>query len=132
MRPSAVVSAVWLVFALATPAHALLWPSETSRIERDLEASDVAVRRRAAIRLRELPEKAAARAVFRALDDDDLEVRLTAVDTAKDQRISGLSERVLGWLTESEPRLRLAAAEVLAGEPNPKAVGPLSRALSDI
>lgn len=128
----------WLILAALFPlldasrSAALLWPSETERVMRDLGAADVAVRRRAAQRIRELPSSAAARAVRTSLEDDDIEVRLTAVETAKALRVTGLAERVIGWLTEADPRLRLAAAEMLAAEPTPRAVGPLSRALSDV
>lgn len=114
------------------PSRALLWPSETVRIERDLSAIDPAIRRRAALKLRELPQKAAMRVLVRALTDGDLQVRLIALDAAKELRLPGLPDRVLGWLTEAEPRLRLAAAELCATEPSLRAVTPLSRALSDV
>jgi len=120
------------LLSVSVPARGFIWPSESARIERELESSDVAVRRRAARQLRELPQKAAERAVVKALSDEDLEVRLLAVQAAKDLRLASLSEQMLGWLTEADPRLRLAAAEMLGREPSPRTVGPLSRALSDV
>lgn len=125
-----------LALALTTlepaPAQALLWPSEIQRIERDLQASDVGVRRRAARRVRELPADLGGRVALRALEDPDLRVRLSALEAATTLGAPGLSERVIGWLTQSDPRLRLAAAEALAVQPVPRAVGPLSRALADV
>lgn len=111
---------------------ALIWPTESIRIEADLAATDPAIRRRAARRIRELPNKIAWRVLDRSLDDDDLQVRLLALDAAKELEVPDLAERVLGWLTESESRLRLAAAELCASDPSPRAVAPLSRALSDV
>jgi HEAT repeat protein len=118
------------------PAAALLWPSEVSRIERDLAASDVEVRRRAAARLGELGERVAARLGARALEDPDVEVRLSAAAAARSLRLAGFAERVLGWLTDPDARLRLSAIELLASTaaeaPDLRAVGPLTRALSDV
>ncbi|HYO93528.1 MAG TPA: HEAT repeat domain-containing protein [Polyangiaceae bacterium] len=117
--------------ATALPARALLWPNAIQRIEQDLTTGDVAQRRGAAERIRELPAAVARRAVLHALTDDDVPVRLSAAQAGRALRLVDLPKRVMAWLTEPDLRLRLAAAELLAAAPNPGAIGPLTRALSD-
>lgn len=120
-----------VVLLTAEPTQALIWPTVASAIERDLGADEVAVRRRAAERLRELPAPTLARASLRALDDPDTEVRLAAAQALRKAALPGLGERLLGWLTQSDVRLRIAATEALIDSPSARAVGPLIRALSD-
>ena len=117
----------------ATPAQALLWPSEVLRIERDLGAAEVAVRRRAAARISELGERVAARVAARAIEDPDVEVRLSAIAAVRALRLSGFSERVSAWLTDPDARLRLEAIELLASSVGQRSrnVSSLARALSD-
>jgi HEAT repeat protein len=116
----------------AVPAEALLWPSEVNRLERDLGAADVDVRRRAAGRIAELGERVAARLLARAFDDPDVEVRLSAASAARALGVPGFGERVMGWLTDPDARLRLEAIELLSTAPSARAIGPLTRALSDV
>ncbi|MFO7180215.1 MAG: HEAT repeat domain-containing protein, partial [Pseudomonadota bacterium] len=110
---------------------AVLWPSEVQRIERDLAASDVSVRRRAATRIVELGPKVGSRVALRALSDPDVVVRLSAAEAAQSLGVSDIGERVVGWLTHPDARVRLQAAELLSRAPSPRAVAPLTRALSD-
>jgi HEAT repeat protein len=116
---------------LSLPARAVLWPSTVQRIERELHAPEVDVRRRAAQTLRDLPESAGARLARAALDDSDVDVRLTALDACLGLGVPELGDHLVPWLTDAERRLRLAAAEALAESPTPRAVPSLGRALGD-
>jgi len=113
------------------PAEAVLWPSTIAHIEHDLHAPDVDVRRRAAQSLRDLPASTGSRLSRAALDDSDVEVRLTALDACLAFGVPALGDHLVPWLTDGERRLRLAAAEALAESPTPRAVAPLGRALGD-
>jgi HEAT repeat protein len=116
---------------LAPRADALIWPSTVNSIERDLKADDVALRRRTAEKLSELPRPVLQRVALRALDDPDVEVRLLAARAARSAGLENLGERLIPWLTDADVRVRIAAAESLAVSPSPRAVAPLVRALSD-
>lgn len=119
------------LFASSLPAQAALWPSAGLRVERDLHSADVEVRRRAALSLRELPPSSGARLARAALDDADVDVRLSALDACLGLGVAELGERLVPWLTDAERRVRLAAAEALRESPSPRAVPSLGRALSD-
>jgi hypothetical protein len=58
---------IGLLCSLSLPARAALWPSTVQRIERDLHAPEVEVRRRAAQLLRDLPHNSGARLARAAL-----------------------------------------------------------------
>lgn len=120
-----------LFLACAPPAKAVLWPSTVARVERELHNSDVDVRRRAAQTLRELPKASGSRLASSALDDADLSVKLTALDACLSFGLPALGDRLIPWLSDSERRLRLAAAEALSESPSARAVPSLGRALSD-
>src|SRR6186713_1454840 len=62
---------------------ASIWPTSSRRLEADLGASDIEVRRRAARRLVEVRGPAGRALVERALGDPDVEVRLAAVVAAR-------------------------------------------------
>jgi cellulose synthase operon protein C len=126
--PGALV--LWAGF-FAVPAEALIWPSAVRDIERDLGADDVALRRRTAERLGELPRPILVRAALRALDDPDVEVRLLAARAARALPVQNIGERLIPWLTDPDVRMRVAAAEALAASPSARGVAPLVRALSD-
>ncbi len=113
------------------PAKAVLWPSTIQHIAQDLRAPDVEVRRRAAQALRDLPASSGVRLSRAALDDADIEVRLTALDACLAFGVPALGEHLVPWLTDGERRLRLAAAEALVENPTPRAVPSLGRALGD-
>ncbi len=120
-----------LLLSSSLPAKAVLWPSAIQRVEHDLGAQDVEVRRRAAQSLRDLPASSGTRLSRVALADADIEVRLTALDACLAFGVPGLGDQLVPWLTDGERRLRLAAAEALAESPTPKAVPSLGRALGD-
>jgi HEAT repeat protein len=116
---------------LSSPARAVLWPSTIQRIERELHAPEVEVRRRAAQALRELPQSSGARLARAALDDGDIEVRLTALEACRAFDVPDLGAHLVPWLSDGERRLRLAAAEALGESPALRAVPSLGRALGD-
>jgi cellulose synthase operon protein C len=120
-----------LLLALPVGAQAALWPSAAQRVERDLHSQDVDLRRRAAQSLRDLPKGSGARLASAALDDTDLTVRLSALDACLGFGVPALGERLIPWLSDSERRLRLAAAEALSENPSARAVPSLGRALGD-
>jgi len=120
-----------LLLTSAVPARAALWPSAVQRIERDLHSQDLDVRRRAAQSLRDLPKGSGARLASAALDDADLDVRLTALDACLSFGLPALGERLIPWLSDGERRLRLAAAVALSESPSARAVPSLGRALGD-
>jgi len=130
VRPSTFALIV-LLLASAVPAQAALWPSTALRIERDLHSQDVDVRRRAAQALRDLPKGSGARLASLALDDSDLSVKLSALDSCLSFALPALGDRLVPWLSDSERRLRLAAAVALSDSPSARAVPSLGRALSD-
>jgi HEAT repeat protein len=130
VRPSTFALIVFLL-APAIPAQAALWPSSALRVEHELRSSDVDVRRRAAQLLRDLPKASGARLASTALDDADVGVRLIALDACLSFDLPALGDRLVPWLSDSERRLRLAAAEALSQSPSARAVPSLGRALSD-
>src|SRR6187402_1678442 len=117
LRPST-FALILLLLASNVPAQAALWPSAVQRIERDLHSQDLDVRRRAAQSLRDLSKGSGARLASAALDDVDLSVRLTALDACLSFGLPALGDRLVFWLSDSEPRLRLAAAEALSESPS--------------
>jgi HEAT repeat protein len=120
-----------LLLVSAVPAKAALWPSAVLRVERDLHSQDVDVRRRAALSLRELPKGSGARLASAALDDADVNVKLTALDACLSFGLPALGDRLIPWLTDGERRVRLAAAVALSESPSTRAVPSLGRALGD-
>ncbi|HEY5376266.1 MAG TPA: HEAT repeat domain-containing protein [Polyangiaceae bacterium] len=130
MRPST-FALIGLLLTASLPAQAVLWPSSVLRVERDLHSQDVDVRRRAAQSLRDLPSGSGTRLASLALDDADIDVRLSALDACLSLGLPGLGDRLVPWLTDGERRLRLAAAEALSDSPSLRAVPSLGRALGD-
>jgi HEAT repeat protein len=130
VRPSSFALIGFLLTA-SLPAQAVLWPSAVQRVERDLHSQDVDVRRRAAQSLRDLPSASGTRLASLALDDADIDVRLSALDACLSLSLPGLGDRLVPWLTDGERRLRLAAAEALSDSPSLRAVPSLGRALGD-
>src|SRR6188768_473451 len=130
VRPST-FALILLLLASGVPAKAALWPSSALRVERDLHSQDVDVRRQAAQALRDLPKGSGARLASAALDDSDVGVKLTALDACLSLGLPGLGERLIPWLSDSERRLRLAAAVAHSESPSARAVPSLGRALGD-
>lgn len=114
-----------------SPAGAFVWPNAAERVEQDLEKPQLALRRRAATRLLELPDAVGRRLTLKALKDEDNEVRLLAAQAALELEPKGAGELVTGWLNDSEKRVRLVACEVLAISPSRNAIMPLGRVLGD-
>lgn len=125
-------SLLLIAVAVTTPARAFVWPNTAERIERDLDShADTGARRRAAARLTELPRAVARRLTKKALEDPDMEVRLSAVEAALQLGVRDAGPLVVGWLNDPERRLRLAAAELLRAAPTPRATAALGRVLGD-
>jgi cellulose synthase operon protein C len=116
---------------LTDGARAFVWPNAVERIEKQLHSSDPAARREAAAQLGELPVAVARRLIPAALDDPEDEVRLAAAEAAVALRLPGVSERVIPWLSATDRRMRLAAAELLALYPTARATATLGRVLGD-
>jgi HEAT repeat protein len=112
----------------------IIWPSDIAGVERDLQATEVAVRRAAANRLAELPLATVERLLPMVLADADPEVRLLAAAGARlvpatwsPPRIARISD----WLRDGDWRLRHAAAELLTRAPDATAIADLVRSLGD-
>jgi len=124
-----------LAFALATSAlgyaQAFVWPNVPEQVARALASGDVAERRAAAGRLPELPPEIALRLVQQAMGDPDVEVRLRAAQAAIALRMPKAGDQVMPWLSEGDPRLRLAACDVIRAAPTERSVLALGRVLGD-
>lgn len=114
------------------PARALFWPNEVTALEARLTRGAASERREAAARLARLPRRIACRLALVALDDPDVDVRLSAAEAVILARPEGSSRKVIAWLTSPEPRLRFAAAGVLRVLPVAEGVPVLGRALLDV
>ncbi|MCA9646292.1 MAG: HEAT repeat domain-containing protein [Polyangiaceae bacterium] len=130
-RLAAVAGLGLLLWARPEPAGAFVWPNTAERVEQDLEKPELALRRRAATRLLELPDAVGRRLTLKALKDEDNEVRLLAAQAALELEPKGAGELVAGWLNDAEKRVRLVACEVLAISPSKNAIMPLGRVLGD-
>lgn len=116
----------------ARPAAPMVWPNAIDRFERTLQQGDVAQRREAAKRLSSVPHSALSRLLPLALRDEDREVRLRAAELAIAARFVPATFEAQQWLTDSDPRVRRAAADVLGAFPlAPAALQALGRALGD-
>jgi len=112
-------------------ADAFVWPNVPERVARALDSSDASERRLAAERLTDLPKELALPLVRKAMADPDVEVRLRAAQAAIVFRLPKAGDLVIPWLTESDSRLRLAAADVVQAAPTDRAVVALGRVLAD-
>lgn len=127
LRPFAAAAAL----AVATTAHAFVWPNVPDRIAQALESDDVTERRTAAKQIRDLPPELAEPLVKKALGDEDEQVRIEAASAAVQFRIRSVGDVVIPWLSETGSKLRLAACEVILVAPSPRAVQALGRVLGD-
>ncbi len=114
-----------------TPAAAFVWPNTAERVEQDLGKSQVALRRRAAKRLLDLPAAVGRRLTLKALLDADLEVRVLAAQAALELAPEGAGELVVSWLNDGDRQIRAVACELLAASPSRNAIVPLGRVLGD-
>jgi HEAT repeat protein len=112
-------------------AQAFVWPSTVDRTGRELIASDVLARRRAARALMTFPPIAVKRLGLPALDDPDPDVRISALEALLAARAEGLAPRVTIWLGDTDATIRRAAAGALARLPSGAGVGALARVLAD-
>ncbi len=96
-----------------------------------MASTDVAERRAAAAKLLALPPRLAKELARDALLDPDIEVRLYAAQAAASLGVSRAGDMVVEWLSAGDPRLRVAACELIESSPTPKSVQALGRVLSD-
>ncbi|HEX4335996.1 MAG TPA: HEAT repeat domain-containing protein [Polyangiaceae bacterium] len=120
-----------LLGTLAGDASAFVWPSTVDKTSRELRSPDVALRRRAARQLVELPSQTVRRIGLPALSDPDPDVRVAALEALEQAHASGLGERIAAWLGDADARVRRAAAEALSRAPYAPSVPALGRILAD-
>jgi HEAT repeat protein len=115
----------------AGAAAANIWPSSHERVARELASSDPGERRAAAASLLGLPPEVARPLAQRALLDVDVEVRLFAARAATELGVDGATDAVVSWLSDPDPRLRVAACKLIDVAPTAQAVQALGRVLGD-
>lgn len=123
-----------IVFGLALSASesaAFVWPNVPEQIARSLLSGDVSERRLAAQRLGDLPRETALKLVAQAMGDVDVEVRLRVAQAAVSLRMPKAGDLVIGWLSEGDARLRLAACDLIRAAPTDRSVTALGRVLAD-
>lgn len=128
----------WLRAALAAAvlsipgrASAFVWPNVPEQVARALGSGEVSERRLAAQRLAELPAEIGLRLAQQAMGDPDVEVRLRAAQAAIALRMPRAGDQVITWLSESDPRVRIAACDVIHASPTDRSVVALGRVLGD-
>ena len=117
--------------ALSGDAGAFVWPNVPEQVEKALTSGDVSERRLAAARLADLPPEIALRLIPAALGDPDVEVRLRVAQAAIERRLPKAGDAVTSWLSEGDPRIRLAACDVIRAAPTDRSVIALGRVLGD-
>ena len=117
--------------AASAPAAAFVWPNVPEQVARALSSGEVSERRLAAQRIAELPGEIGLKLAAQAMGDPDVEVRLRAAGAAVTLRMPKAGDQVIGWLAESDARLRLAACDVIHAAPTDRSVAALGRVLSD-
>lgn len=120
-----------LAATLAPPADAFVWPNVPDQIARALQSGDVNERRIAAQRLRDLPAEMALKLVQLAMADPDTEVRVRGAEAAIQLKVAKAGDLVIPWLSENDPRLRLAACDTIRAAPTDRSVVALGRVLDD-
>jgi HEAT repeat protein len=123
--------AALLLTAASSPAAAFVWPNVPEQVARGLSSGEVSERRLAAQRIADLPAEIGLRLATQAMGDPDVEVRLRAAQAAISLRMPRAGDQVIPWLTESDPRVRLAACDVIRAAPTDKSVAALGRVLGD-
>ncbi|MBM4360243.1 MAG: HEAT repeat domain-containing protein, partial [Deltaproteobacteria bacterium] len=131
MRSTAAALALLAALGLPAPVVASEWPGRHERIVRSLTSTDSGARRLASTRLLELPPATARERTRLALRDPDVEVRLHAARAATVLGLERAGDEVLGWLQESDPRLRIAACQVVGATPTSESTAALPRVLAD-
>jgi len=120
-----------LVLASPAPARAFVWPNVPAQIARGLSSGEVSERRLAAQRIAELPPEIGLPLAAQAMGDTDVEVRLRAAQAAIVLRMPRAGDVVIPWLSEGDPRVRLAACDVIHAAPTDRSVVALGRVLGD-
>jgi HEAT repeat protein len=131
MKRISVAAVLAVSLPLATSAAAFVWPNVPEQLARALASGDVSERRVAASRLAELPSEIGIKLASIALADPDVDVRLRAAQAAISLHVPKAGDAVMPWLTEGDPRLRLAACEVIRAAPTDRSVIALGRVLGD-
>jgi cellulose synthase operon protein C len=132
IRP--VVAALALAAVLGSPpgrAEAFVWPNVPDQVARGLASSDPSERRLAAARIVDLPPEIGLGLAQKAMGDPDVEVRLRGAQAAVVLRLPRAGDQVIGWLSDSDGRLRLAACDVIRAAPTDRSVVALGRVLGD-
>ncbi|MEZ4293388.1 MAG: HEAT repeat domain-containing protein [Polyangiaceae bacterium] len=119
------------LLSIAPPSPAFVWPNVPDQIARALSSGDVNERRIAAQRLRDLPAEMAVKLVQLAMADPDTEVRVRGAEAAIALRVAKAGDLVIPWLSENDPRLRLAACDTIRAAPTDRSVVALGRVLDD-
>jgi HEAT repeat protein len=120
-----------LLLASSAPAAAFVWPNVPEQIARGLASGEVTERRLAAQRIAELPPEIGLKLALAAMGDTDVEVRLRAAQAAILLRMPKAGDVVIPWLSEADPRIRLAACDVIRAAPTDRSVVALGRVLGD-
>ncbi|HTM44030.1 MAG TPA: HEAT repeat domain-containing protein, partial [Polyangiaceae bacterium] len=111
-------------------APSVMWPSAIAQVERDLGATEAAVRRKAAEALFDLPRSAQLRLLPHVLGDADNDIKLLGAALAREANLSQAPDLV-PWLTDGDVRLRIAAIELYELLPDQRVISDLIRALGD-
>ena len=136
MRSPAALRSALAALALAAslggaPARAFVWPNVPDQVARGLASGDASERRLAAARIGELPPEIGHGLAQKAMGDPDAEVRLRGAQAAIALRLPKAGDQVIAWLSDSDPRLRLAACDVIRAAPTDRSVVALGRVLGD-
>jgi cellulose synthase operon protein C len=125
------LAALALTAALGGRAEAFVWPNVPEQVARGLASGDASERRAAAARIVELPPEVGLDLARKAMGDPDVEVRLRGAQAAIALRLPRAGDEVIAWLSDSDPRLRLAACDVVRAAPTDRSVVALGRVLGD-
>lgn len=112
-------------------ADASFWPLAEKEVERGLSNKNIQVRRSAARKLAELSPSVARRALEQALNDEDREVRLIALRTARAFDQGGLAPQAYESLKSRDVAERVHALRLVALEPTEESVELLESMLAD-
>ncbi len=112
-------------------AEAFVWPNVPEQVARGLASGDASERRLAAARIPELPPEIGLDLAQKAMGDSDVEVRLRGALAATALHLPKAGDQVVAWLSDSDPRLRLAACDVIRASPTDRSVVALGRVLGD-
>ena len=129
MVPSLVVTLV-LIWT-ADSALGFDWSGRIDLLADSLEAPSPTVRRQTLEKLGTYPSSHVASYLLSALDDENLQVRVTAARILGRGRVAAAVPVLSGWLTEQEEEMRTTAAIALGRIGDLRAVTPLSRVMSD-